>query len=313
MTDHEGMSSLEFGSSVTHCQLAMASSNSSVQTTSATFSFPTCLQNLSVCVFNITRSCYKLASMCAHQNVHHVSMKTGKHFTLLNHSSSWVCVWIMCGICVKDICEGQRLWHLWVQVHSGVAGWKCRRNWEKKMPELQRTLKSWLTMERGGRAAPLLPICVWFGNITQIRSYSFVHNFRSLTAVVQVNFETQLTETIISGATPKPAWPGGGGRWLYLTQLSSCIQLWGHTIGMMSTCWSEFRGGPQKWLDGWSLSLMKKEWENWDVLLGEEKAPGKSYRGLSESEGIQGICRGIVYKDKGEWLQTEKADVYIRY
>lgn len=132
MTDHEGMSSLEFGSSVTHCQLAMASSNSSVQTTSATFSFPTCLQNLSVCVFNITRSCYKLASMCAHQNVHHVSMKTGKHFTLLNHSSSWVCVWIMCGICVKDICEGQRLWHLWVQVHSGVAGWKCRRNWEKK-------------------------------------------------------------------------------------------------------------------------------------------------------------------------------------
>lgn len=106
-TDHEGMSSLEFGPSVTGCQLATASSNSSIQTISAAFSFPTCLQNLPVCVFNITRSCYNLASMCAHQNVYHVSMKTGKYFTLLNHSSSWVCVWILCGICVKDICEGQ--------------------------------------------------------------------------------------------------------------------------------------------------------------------------------------------------------------
>lgn len=73
------------------------------------FLFPPVCKTFSVCVFNITRSCYKLASMCAHQNVCHVSMKTGKCFTLLNHLSSWVCVWIMCGICVKDVCEGQRL------------------------------------------------------------------------------------------------------------------------------------------------------------------------------------------------------------
>lgn len=48
-----------------------------------------------------------------------------------------------------------------VRAGTQWGGWmKMQEKLRKKMPELQRKLKSWLSMERGVRAAPLLPMCV---------------------------------------------------------------------------------------------------------------------------------------------------------
>lgn len=48
-----------------------------------------------------------------------------------------------------------------VRAGTQWGGWmKMQEELRKKLSELQRTLKFWLSMERGGRAAPLLPMCV---------------------------------------------------------------------------------------------------------------------------------------------------------
>lgn len=99
------------------------------------FLFSSCLQNLLVHIFNIIRSCYKLTSTCAQQHVNHMAVENRKFLTLLNHLSSWACVWILCGMCVKDkdysICDGKY-----------TVGWleENRRNGEK-LSEQKRTRK----------------------------------------------------------------------------------------------------------------------------------------------------------------------------
>ena len=82
-------------------------------------------------------------------------------------------------------------------------------------------------------------------------------------------------KSTIPWAASKEAWPTGQRKWC-----CPCALLWWKLIwstvsrcgvlstGETQTCWSAFRGGPQKCSKGWNTSAMRTGWESWACSAG---------------------------------------------
>lgn len=114
----------------------MASSTSTVQIINAAFSFFQLFAKFTCTYFQHHKKLLQADIHVCTATCESHGCRKQEFLTLLNHLSSWACVWILCGMCVKDkdysICDGKY-----------TVGWlkENRRNGEK-LSEQKRTRKS---------------------------------------------------------------------------------------------------------------------------------------------------------------------------
>lgn len=78
--------------------------------------------------------------------------------------------------------------------------------------------------------------------------------------------------------TPLSPWEGQGNLWGNIWSTMS-------SFGLSSTrktliYWSEFNGGPQKWLDAWSTRRLRRGWESWVCHLLEKRGLKRDLSGI---------------------------------
>jgi len=118
---------------------------------------------------------------------------------------------------------------------------------------------------------------------------------------------------------PTRAWSAGRGRWSSTSALPwwDCIC---HTVpssGLLSSrktgnCWSKSSKQLERWLETWSISLMRKGWETWVCSAWRKDDWGGILAMLivangQESSGWgQALLNGPQWQNRGQQAQTRK-------
>jgi len=88
------------------------------------------------------------------------------------------------------------------------------------------------------------------------------------------------------------------------------------STGKTRTCWSRSRGGPQKWIEGWNSSPMRKDWETWGCsacrTVGWSETleqPFSAWRGPSRKPERDFLLRGVVIGQRVMTLNWKRVDL----
>ena len=109
-----------------------------------------------------------------------------------------------------------------------------------------------------------------------------------------INVWSQPRRQTISWAASKEAWPAGQERWFYYSTLLWWDLTWrpassseALNTGKKWSCWTESRGGPQIWSEGWNTSSVRKGWESWVYSAWTREVSGETlpYSSLPVPEG----------------------------